>query len=104
RLNRRDLFDALFVPSKNVSDQYQNTLYQLDDGSVVLGRKVDEDRDRVVIAPDLLNDERVEIAKKRIARTKPSALSPMPDGLLDLLSKYEILDLFAYLESDGKEF
>jgi putative heme-binding domain-containing protein len=104
RLNRRDLFDAVFYPSKNVSDQYQNTLYQLDDGNVVLGRRIDEDRDRIVVSPDLLGDERVEIPRRRIVRTKPSALSPMPDGLLDTLGKFEILDLFAYLESDGKDF
>ena len=103
RLHRRDLFDAVFTPSKNVSDQYQNTLYQLDDGGVVLGRKVDESADKIVVAPDLLSDERVELPKKRIARTKPSALSPMPDGLLDTLTKFEVLDLFAYLQSDGKE-
>jgi putative heme-binding domain-containing protein len=103
RLNRRDLFEAVFYPSKNVSDQYQNTLYQLDDGSVVLGRKLDESADRIVIAPDLLTDERVEIPKKRIAQSKPSALSPMPEGLLDTLTKFEVLDLFAYLQSDGKE-
>ena len=103
RLNPRDLFEAVFLPSKNVSDQYQNTLYQLDDGGVVLGRKVDENAEKLVIAPDLLTDERVEIPKKRIARTKPSALSPMPEGLLDTLTKFEVLDLFAYLQSDGKE-
>src|SRR6185436_1032022 len=103
RLNRRDLFEAVFFPSKNVSDQYQNTLFQLDDGNVVLGRRVDEDKDRIVVAPDLLNDDRVEISKKRIVRFKPSALSPMPEGLLDTLTKFEVLDLFAYLQSDGKE-
>ena len=104
RLNRRDLFDAVFFPSKNVSDQYQNTLYQLEDGDVVVGRRVDEERDRIVIAPDLLGDARVVLSKKRILRSKPSTLSPMPDGLLDTLTRYEVLDLFAYLYSDGKEF
>jgi putative heme-binding domain-containing protein len=103
RLNRRDLFEAVFYPSKNVSDQYQNTLFQLDDGNVVLGRRVDEDKDRIVVAPDLLTDERVEVLKKRIVRSKPSTLSPMPEGLLDTLTKFEVLDLFAYLQSDGRE-
>jgi putative heme-binding domain-containing protein len=103
RLNRRDLFDAVFSPSKNVSDQYQNTLFQLDNGDVVVGRRVDEDRDRIVVAPDLLTEERVEIPLRKIVRMKPSQLSPMPEGLLDTLTKFEVLDLFAYLDSDGKE-
>jgi putative heme-binding domain-containing protein len=103
RLNRRDLFDAVFTPSRHVSDQYQNTLFQLENGDVVVGRRMDEDRERIVVAPDPLTDERVEIPKRKIVRMKPSQLSPMPDGLLDTLKKFEVLDLFAYLESDGKE-
>ena len=44
-----------------------------------------------------------EQACRGVRGAKPSALSPMPEGLLHPLSKYEILDLFAYFEVDGKE-
>jgi putative heme-binding domain-containing protein len=103
RLSRRDLLEAILYPSKDVSDQYRNTMVQTDGGDVIVGRKIDEDADKIVLLPDPLADERVEIPRKRIRGVKPSALSPMPEGLLHPLSKFEILDLFAYLDADGKE-
>jgi len=44
----------------------------------------------------------VRIARKAIARRKPSTLSPMPEGLVNTLSRLELLDLLAYLEADGR--
>jgi putative membrane-bound dehydrogenase-like protein len=41
------------------------------------------------------------IAKKDIADIRPSAISLMPEKLLDTLKDSEIADLFAYLASDG---
>jgi putative heme-binding domain-containing protein len=103
RLGRRDLLEAILFPSKDVSDQYKNTMVQTESGDVIVGRKIDEDADRIVLLTDPLADERAEIPRKRIRGVKLSALSPMPEGLLHPLTKFEILDLFAYLESDGKE-
>jgi hypothetical protein len=39
------------------------------------------------------------IAKKDIEESKVSTLSAMPTGLIDVLTKEEILDLLHYLES-----
>jgi putative heme-binding domain-containing protein len=103
RLSRRDLLEAILFPSKDVSDQYRNTMIQTESGDVLVGRKIDEDGEKVVLQTDPLADERVEIPRKRIRGVKLSALSPMPEGLLHPLSKFEILDLFAYHETDGKE-
>ena len=44
----------------------------------------------------------VEIPLSEIAKREPSKISPMPTGLLNNLTKEEILDLLAYLESAGK--
>jgi putative heme-binding domain-containing protein len=103
RLSRRDLLEAILFPSKDVSDQYRNTMIQTESGDVLVGRKIDEDAEKIVLQTDPLADERVEVPRKRIRGVKPSAISPMPEGLLHPLSKFEILDLFAYLETDGKE-
>jgi len=103
RLSRRDLLEAILFPSKDVSDQYRNTMIQTESGDVLVGRKIDEDGEKIVLLTDPLADERVEVPRKRIRGVKPSALSPMPEGLLHPLTKFEILDLFAYLETDGKE-
>ncbi|PYI88776.1 MAG: hypothetical protein DME26_02840, partial [Verrucomicrobia bacterium] len=50
-----------------------------------------------------LSSERVVIKKIEIAERRPSKVSPMPDGLVNLLTQEEILDLLAYIESTGKE-
>jgi hypothetical protein len=43
----------------------------------------------------------VTIKKADISRVTPSDVSPMPTGLLVTLSKDEILDLLAYIVSQG---
>ena len=40
--------------------------------------------------------------KKDIQSRAVSKLSQMPEGLLNALTREEILDLLAYLETDGK--
>jgi hypothetical protein len=69
----------------------------------VIGRIVDEDDDQLAVQPNPLSSERVVIKKSEIAERRPSKISPMPDGLVNLLSQEEILDLLAYIESTGKE-
>ena len=39
----------------------------------------------------VLSDERVDVPRRRIRGMKLSALSPMPEGLLHPLTKFEIL-------------
>ena len=42
-----------------------------------------------------------DIDRRRIEVIKPSAVSMMPEGLLDTLKEDEVLDLLAYLLSRG---
>jgi len=47
-------------------------------------------------------DERcVEWRGKEVKRIEPSKISPMPQGLLNMMQKDEILDLVAYVHSGG---
>lgn len=64
------------------------------------GRLMDEDAGRIALATGPLGAERVGIPRGEIRRTRPSALSPMPEGLLDRLSRKEVLDLFAYVVAE----
>jgi putative heme-binding domain-containing protein len=102
RFSRRDLLEAILLPSKNVSDQYQNTMIQTTGGEVHVGRLISEDAESLTLRPDMLGDATVVIPRKSIAAKKPSALSPMPEGLVNTLSKFELLDLLAFLEADGR--
>jgi putative heme-binding domain-containing protein len=101
RFSRRDILEAILAPSKVVMEQYQNTTVFKKDGDDLSGRLIEEDDQRVVLIVNPLTGDRAEVARKDIARREPSRLSPMPEGLVNVLTREEILDLIAYLESGG---
>jgi putative heme-binding domain-containing protein len=102
KYSRRDILDSLLEPSKVVSDQYQNTTIVKTDGDDVTGRITDENAERIIVLPNMLAPETtVEVRLADIARREPSKVSPMPTGLLNQLTRDEILDLLAYIESAG---
>ena len=103
KYSRRDVLESIIEPSKVISDQFQNYIVTKKDGDSATGRIIDETADKVVIQPNPLSAERIEIKKSDIAERKPSKVSPMPQGLLNNFTKEEILDLLGYLESMGKE-
>jgi hypothetical protein len=72
------------------------------DGDNIIGRIVDEKPDRFVVETDPLTQARKEVRKADIQKREPSTISPMPEGLANVLTKEEILDLLAYIESGGK--
>ena len=71
-------------------------------GDILAGRVVSETGDKVVIRPSMLAPEMQVIHKADIKSREASKISPMPPGLVNMLSKQEILDLIAYLEAGGK--
>ncbi|HVY71689.1 MAG TPA: c-type cytochrome, partial [Verrucomicrobiae bacterium] len=103
RFSRADILSSILEPSKVVSEQYQNTILTKKDGDDVIGRVVDENDLRVVVVTNPLTGDKAEVSKAQIAKRVPSKVSPMPEGLVNVLSKEEVLDLLAYLESAGKE-
>jgi putative heme-binding domain-containing protein len=102
RFSRRDILESILEPSKVVSDQYRNEVVTTKAGKVVIGRVMDENKERIVIQPDPLSPARVEIKKSAIESREPSKVSPMPEHLVDVLKEEEVLDLMAYMESGGK--
>jgi putative heme-binding domain-containing protein len=101
RFTRRDILDSIVEPSKVVSEQYQNTTIVKKNGDDFTGRVVEEDERKVVLVADPIKQDRVEVRRSEIQRLVPAKLSPMPEGLVNILTKEEILDLLAYLESGG---
>ncbi|HEX7898478.1 MAG TPA: heme-binding protein [Planctomycetota bacterium] len=103
RFTRRDILDAILLPSKVLSDQYANTMFQTSSGDVVVGRVVGEDAEKILVRTNPLEDAATTVLKKDLKGTKLSPVSPMPEGLADVLKREEILDLIAYLESGGNK-
>jgi putative heme-binding domain-containing protein len=102
RFGRREILESIIEPSRVISEQHVNITVTTVQGKQVTGRLMEENADRIVIQPDPLAPERVEIRKKDIESQEPSKVSPMPERLVDVLKAEEILDLIAYLESSGR--
>lgn len=93
----RDLLESILDPSKVINEQYQNHTVWLKDGDTLSGRLVSQTADQVLIETDRIYGAREKFPADKVAALKPSALSPMPSGLANVLTKEEVLDLLAYL-------
>jgi hypothetical protein len=102
RFQPADILESILLPSKVISDQYQTTEVRTKDGDVIVGHVEGEDETTVTVLTDPFNpDVKQRVKKTEIASRKPGKLSLMPEGLVDTLSREEILDLLAYIRSGG---
>src|SRR5258705_1753106 len=101
RFQRRDMLESIIEPSKVVSEQFANTIVRLKSGEVLDGHIAEETDAKIVLQINPLKLENVTIKKSDVKSRALSKLSPMPEGLVDNLTKEEILDLIAYLEAGG---
>jgi putative heme-binding domain-containing protein len=102
RFGPREILESIVEPSKVLSDQYQNEIFRTASGKTITGRVVEDTKDSIAVQSEPLSPERVVIKKDDIESRTPSKVSPMPANLADVLTKDEILDLIAYLQSQGK--
>jgi len=104
RFSRRDMLESIIDPSKVVSEQFQNTTVWLKSGDDHTGRLVEETTDKLVLVPNQLQpDTKITVKKAEVARRSFSKISPMPGNLADGLTKEDILDLLAFIESAGRK-
>ena len=102
RFNAQYILEAIVVPSKVISDQYQSSLVLTHQGEVFAGRIIDENDQKITIRTDPFAREMITVQKKEIEERQKSPVSEMPQGLINTLTKDEILDMVAYLRSAGK--
>jgi len=96
RFGPRDLLDHILNPAKAVDVKYQQVTATLKDGTTVTGI-VDQDGDPLILLPPEAGATPVEIPRSQIQSRQPEPGSPMPSGLLDSLTRDQVLDLLAYL-------
>lgn len=100
RFNTKDLVETLIDPDKSISDQYEATIFAMEDGRTVTGRVVNLAGEEYWVQPDMINPDQMEKIKvAEIEAMKPSKVSPMPRGLLDTMTRDDILDLIAWMRS-----
>ncbi|MDX1953043.1 MAG: c-type cytochrome [Verrucomicrobiota bacterium] len=100
--DRALLLSEILEPSKKIEERYRNYLLELKDGESNSGMIVKEDNESITIHGGPSDTLITQIPKNSIAKKEPQDASLMPMGLLSTLSKEQILDLLAYLESSGK--
>ncbi|MFO1460759.1 MAG: c-type cytochrome [Verrucomicrobiota bacterium] len=96
RFGPRDLLDHILNPAKAVDEKYRLVAATLKDGTTVTG-VVEQDGDPLVLQPTEAGAAPVEIPKARIQSRQFLEGSPMPSGLLDSLTRDQVLDLLAFL-------
>lgn len=99
RFSAYDLLDNILNPSKVINEQYGLLLYTMVEGNTLLGRTVNMVGDRLMIATNPLDPGASVSRVKRsaIESIAPAPTSFMPPGLLNTLTREDILDLLAYL-------
>ncbi len=102
KLQGEELLRQILEPSSKIHEKFQNIQFVTSEGQVITGVVVKEDRRRIHVATNLLTPNTLTtIAKKEIDERTPSKVSPMPTGLLNVLTKDEILDLHAFVAAGG---
>ncbi|HMJ63721.1 MAG TPA: c-type cytochrome, partial [Candidatus Binatia bacterium] len=100
RLSARDLLESILLPSKIITEGFAMTDIETKSGDSITGRVESENEREIVIRPPLAPDA-MTIRKSEIRQRMLSKTSNMPSGMLDTLDESQILDLLAYLLSDG---
>jgi putative heme-binding domain-containing protein len=101
RLSSHDLLESIVLPSKVIAEGFAASEIETKSGEITNGRVVREDDQVVVVLPMTATAETVTIRKTDIRRRELSKVSNMPTGVLNTLQESQILDLLAYLISDG---
>ena len=103
RFNAHDLLEAIVEPSKVISEQYASVVITMNDGGVFAGLIAEQDNHRLCVITDAVAGKKEWLRLGQIAAREVSKVSLMPPGLINVLTKEEVLDLLAYLASGGNE-
>ena len=107
RFSQRDILTSILDPSRVIAGKYRNTQIVTEGGRTIVGRVLtggDYRSPKLRISTDPLRPSKIEeVEKSDIDIRQDSRLSPMPKGLLNTLSKREILDLLAAIRTPPGE-
>src|SRR5262249_10117400 len=97
-----EVLHDILEPSFRINEKFQSYVFELESGKVVTGLVLEEKGDTVkVIENPLAKADPVVLKKSDIVKRDKSPTSIMPKGLLDKLTREEILDLVAYASAGG---
>jgi putative membrane-bound dehydrogenase-like protein len=95
--SERDLLEAIVYPSASFVRSYEPMIVATKGGEEFSGVLKKDSADEVVLATGPNTEQR--IARHDVADLRPGALSTMPAGLTEQLTKEELADLLAFLKA-----
>ncbi len=102
-LRGQELLKQIIEPSSKIHEKYQTYKFLLESGQVVTGVIAEEDATSYRVVTNLLTPNSISTISKRDVEDKVlSRTSPMPEGLLDVLTREEIIDLVTFIEAGDK--
>jgi putative heme-binding domain-containing protein len=102
KMTQVEILRSLLEPSAKIDEKYRTHVFTTKSGNVVTGMILEESPARIkVIENPLAKIEPVLLDRADIDERSNSPTSIMPKGLLDKLTREEILDLIAYIAAKG---
>ncbi|MFL5243367.1 MAG: PVC-type heme-binding CxxCH protein [Gemmataceae bacterium] len=99
-----EILHDIVEPSFRINEKYQTFSFELKSGKALSGIILEETPTTYkVIENPLLKAEPVVLKKADVEEKKKLPTSIMPKGLLDKLTREEILDLVAYVQAGGDQ-
>jgi len=99
---REFILQSILEPSATINGRFFQTTFTLKNGTTVTGSVIDAGGGKILVAPVMMNPQAtVEIAQADVKSEEPSTLSAMPAGLLNELTKEQIVELLAFLDAGG---
>ncbi|MCI0456349.1 MAG: c-type cytochrome, partial [Gemmataceae bacterium] len=102
KMKLADILRDILDPSAKINEKYQTWVFETNGGKTLTGLVVEETKQVVkVVENPLAKAEPVVLKTSDIAERTKSPTSVMPKGVLDKLTREEILDLIAYVWAKG---
>jgi len=102
RFSAKDILENTLDPNKEISDQYAATVFEMKDGSSIVGRLINEEGGKYFVSQNPFMPQSLrEIPKEEVTSTKLSKVSLMLPWLLGGLNDEEIKDIIAYMVAGG---
>jgi putative heme-binding domain-containing protein len=97
-----EILRDVLEPSFRINEKYQSYKFELKNGKTVVALLLEEKPEGYkIIENPLAKAEPIFLKRDEVEDKKKSEVSIMPKGLLDKLTKEEILDLMAYIKAKG---
>jgi putative heme-binding domain-containing protein len=102
RYSLKDLVENIIEPSKTISDQYESSLVEKNDGGALVGRVVSDEGGKLGVVENPLDPSKITVVPSDTIKLRSRyPISAMPPALLNSMNPEEVLDLLAYLMSGG---